>query len=125
MVTSAGSSNKDLVEHTNRELIRAGMIGGVAGGIVIWIYEALVWVWAQGLMPLYGIPRNATGLVFGKDFQEAAGIFAYVIGIGIHFFFSFAWGILFAFILPYFRKRGWEVTLVAFFYAMFASMPRT
>lgn len=120
MSVTARQSSGDAAEYTKKELIRAGMIGGVVGGVVIWIYEALVWVWAQGLMPLHGIPRNATGLVFGKDFQEASGFFAYVIGTGIHFIFSFAWGVLFALIWPYFRRRGWEVTLVAFFYAMFA-----
>ena len=62
----------------------------------------------------------ATGLVFGKDFQQASGIWAYVIGIGIHFLFSAAWGVLFAAIWPYFRRRGYEATFVALFYAMFA-----
>ena len=50
--------------------LRAGLMGGLAGAIIIWIYEALVWVGVQHLMPLEGIPRNATGLVFGKAFQE-------------------------------------------------------
>jgi hypothetical protein len=48
--------------------VRAGLIGGLAGGIIIWIYEALVWVGVQHLMPLAGIPRNATGLV--RDTSE-------------------------------------------------------
>ena len=101
-------------------VIRAGVAAGITGGIIIWIYEALVWVGAQHLLPLAGIPRNATGLVFGKDFQQASGIWAYVIGIGIHFLFSAAWGVLFAAIWPYFRRRGYEATFVALFYAMFA-----
>ncbi len=33
---------------------------------------------------------------------------AYVIGTGIHFFFSLVWGVLFAWIWPYFRDRGYE-----------------
>ena len=49
-----------------RTAIRTGMIGGLIGGVVIWIYEAIVWVGVQHLLPLAGIPRNATGLVFGK-----------------------------------------------------------
>jgi hypothetical protein len=58
------------MERANRELAtRAGIVAGLVGGIVIWIYEALVWVGAQNLMPLAGIPRNATGLVFGKQIQ--------------------------------------------------------
>jgi hypothetical protein len=100
--------------------IRAGVIGGMAGGVIIWIYEALVWVGVQHLMPLADIPRNATGLVFGKTAQESLGGLAYVIGTGIHFCFSIAWGILFAFIWPYFRRRGFEATLVALFYAVVA-----
>jgi hypothetical protein len=98
--------------------IRAGLIGGLAGGVSIWIYEAIVWVKVQHLMPLGGIPRNATGLVFGKAAQESLGAFAYILGTGIHFFFCFAWGVLFAFLWPYFRRRGYEATLVALFFAV-------
>jgi hypothetical protein len=103
-----------------RVMLRAGVIGGLIGAVVIWIYEALVWVGAQHLMPLAGIPRNATGLVFGKDVQTSLGIWAYVVGTGIHFFFAIGWGLLFAAIWPYFRRRGYEATLVALFYAVFA-----
>jgi hypothetical protein len=99
-------------------MIRAGVIGGLVGGVVIWIYEAIVWVGMQHLMPLGGIPRNATGLVFGAAVQEALGAAAYVIGTGIHFFFTIVWGVLFALIWPYFRRRGFEATLVALFYAV-------
>src|SRR5271155_999844 len=85
---------------------------------LIWIYEAVVWVGVQHLMPMAGIPRNATGLVFGKGVQESLGALAYVVGTGIHFFFCFAWGVLFAFAWPYFRRRGYEATIVALFYAV-------
>jgi hypothetical protein len=71
-------------------------------------------------MPLAGILRNSTGLVFGKHVQESLGWLAYVIGTGIHFFFAIAWGVLFAQVWPYFRKRGYEATLVALFYAVIA-----
>ena len=91
--------------------VRAGLLGGLVGGVSIWIYEAIVWVGVQRLMPLAGIPRNATGLVFGKEVQESLGPFAYVLGTGIHFFFCFAWGVLFAFLWPYLRQRGYEATL--------------
>jgi hypothetical protein len=100
--------------------LRAGVIGGLVGAVVIWIYEALVWVGAQHLMPLAGIPRNATGLVFGKHVQDSLGILAYVLGTGIHFVFAAAWGVLFAAVWPYFRRRGYEATLVALFYAVIA-----
>ena len=42
--------------------VRAGLIGGLIGGVSIWIYEAIVWVGVQHLMPLGGIPRNATNI---------------------------------------------------------------
>ncbi len=98
--------------------VRAGLIGGLVGGVSIWIYEAIVWVGVQRLMPLAGIPRNATGLVFGRAVQESLGPLAYLLGTGIHFFFCFVWGVLFAFIWPFFRRRGYEATLVAFFFAV-------
>ena len=56
-----------------RRIIEAGAIGALVGGVCIWIYEAIVWVWAQHQMPLIGIPGNATGLVFGKEVQQALG----------------------------------------------------
>jgi hypothetical protein len=102
-----------------RETVRAGLLGGLVGGIIIWIYEAIVWVGVQHLMPMAGIPRNATGLVFGKDVQDSLGALAYVVGTGIHFFFCFAWGVAFALVWPVFARRGYEATLVALFFAMF------
>jgi hypothetical protein len=98
--------------------IRTGLLGGLVGGVVIWIYEAIVWVGVQHLLPLAGIPRNATGLVFGKQMQESLGAGAYVLGTAIHFFFALAWGVLFAYLWPHFRRRGYEATLVALFYAV-------
>jgi hypothetical protein len=103
-----------------KRTIRAGVIGGLVGGVTIWIYEALVWVGAQHLLPLAGIARNATGLVFGKDVQESLGWIAYVAGTGIHFVFAIGWGLLFAWMWPHLRKRGYEATLVALFYAVAA-----
>lgn len=113
--TSSGPSTTSL-----SSTVKAGIAGGLAGAAIIWIYEALIWVGAQHLMPLAGIPRNATGLVFGKEFQDAIGVWAYVLGTAIHFVFAIAWGILFAAIWPYFRRRGYEATFVALFYAIFA-----
>jgi hypothetical protein len=69
-------------------------------------------------MPMAGIPRNATGLVFGKAVQDNLGVLAYVVGTGIHFFFCLVWGIAFAFAWPYFRRRGYEATLVAMVFAV-------
>jgi len=98
--------------------LHAGLLGGLVGGVIIWMYEAIVWVGIQHLMPLGGIPRNATGLVFGKATQDSLGDVAYVIGTGIHFFFVLAWGVAFAFAWPYFRRRGYEATLVALVFAI-------
>ena len=100
--------------------VRVGLLGGLVGGVTIWIYEAVVWVGALHLMPLAGIPRNATGLVFGKTVQDSLGPLAYVLGTAIHLFFALAWGVLFAILWPFFRRRGFEATLVALFYAAVA-----
>jgi hypothetical protein len=100
------------------QTLRAGVIGGLMGGIFIWLYEAAVWVEVQHLMPLAGIPRNATGLVFGQATQEALGGFAYILGAGIHFFFCVVWGVAFAYSWPFFARRGFEATLVALFFAV-------
>ena len=104
----------------SKAVIQIGVMGGLVGGVIIWIYEAVVWVGAQHLMPLAGIPRNATGLVFGADVQTSLGWLAYVVGTFIHFLFAVIWGVLFAYIWPYFRRRGYEATLVALPYAMIA-----
>ena len=120
MTVSRGDIGRDgrmAVSANIANTARAGLLGGLAGGVSIWIYEAVVWVGVQRLMPLGGIPRNATGLVFGKAAQESLGVFAYFLGTGIHFLFCFVWGVLFAFLWPYFRRRGYEATLVALFFA--------
>jgi hypothetical protein len=101
----------------SRRVCEAGAVGGLVGGVAIWIYEAVVWVGAEGQMPLSGIPGNATGLVFGKAVQESLGVFSYVLGTAIHFAFCIVWGVLFAAIWPSFRKRGYEAALVALFFA--------
>jgi hypothetical protein len=98
--------------------LSAGMIGGLVGGVFIWIYEAVVWVEVQHLMPLIGIPRNATGLVFGQAVQDQLGPFAYLLGAGIHFFFCIVWGVIFAALWPSFARRGFEATLVALLFAV-------
>src|ERR1700726_4104442 len=102
-----------------KQIVRAGLLGGLTGGVIIWIYEAIVWVGIQHLMPLAGIPRNATGLVFGKDVQDSLGAVAYLVGTGIHFFFALAWGVAFAWLWPTFARRGYEASLVGMFFAVF------
>ncbi len=85
--------------------------------MVIWIYEAVVWVGVQHQMPLQGIPANAVGLVFGKPFQASLGLGSYALGTAIRFTFAMVWGVGFALIWPFFRRRRVEATLVALFYA--------
>lgn len=98
--------------------IRAGLAGGLLGGCVIWLYEAAVWVGVQHLMPLAGIPRNAVGLVFGRGIQQGLGMWAYPLGAAIHFGFAMAWGAVFALVWPWFRRRGWEASLLAMPFAV-------
>jgi hypothetical protein len=106
--------------HAVSRTVRAGVAAGLVGGVVIWIYEAVVWVGVQHQLPLAGIPSNATGLVFGKAVQASLGPLAYAVGTGIHFAFAAAWGVLFAAIWPAFRRRGWEATQLALVYAVVA-----
>ena len=114
------NDNRDSARMDWMRTVRAGLLGGLAGACTIWIYEAVVWVNIQHLLPLSGIPSNATGLVFGKEVQQSLGLGAYILGTVIHFSFALAWGILFAMIWPFFRRRGYEATFVALFYAVIA-----
>jgi predicted anti-sigma-YlaC factor YlaD len=100
--------------------VKAGLLGGVAGGVIVWIYEAVVWVSIQHTLTIPGMFSNAVGLVFGKATQASLGFAAYLLGTGIHFFFSLAWGVLFALTWPWFRRRGYEATLVGLLYAVLA-----
>lgn len=115
-----GDANAVAASTRQIDIIRIGILSGLLGGVCIWFYEAFIWVGVQHLMPMAGIPRNATGLVFGKAFQESIGIWAYLLGTIIHFCFAMAWGVLFAKIWPFFRARGIEATLVGLFYAVIA-----
>jgi len=98
--------------------LRAGAVAGCVGGACIWVYEALVWVGVQHLMPLIGIPRNAVGLVFGRAIQNGLGYVSYPLGTAIHFGFAMLWGVVFAFIWPRLRRRGIEATFAALVYAV-------
>jgi len=103
-----------------RQIAVVGAQGGLIGGVVIWIYEACVWVGVQHQMPLSGIPANAVGLVFGKPVQAALGLWSYVLGTAIHFSFAIVWGVLFALLWPHLRARRIEATLAALGYAVVA-----
>ena len=102
----------------SRTIVRAGLAGGVVGGAHIWVYEAVVWVGIQHLLPLAAIPANATGLMFGKAVKQGLGIWASVLGTLTHFGFAMVWGTGFAAIWPWFRQRGWEATTLALPFAL-------
>ena len=115
------NTTADMTSKTNPGTVfQIGLAGGLLGGVTIWIYEAVVWVGIQHQMPIAGIPRNATGLVFGSGVQQSLGLLAYFLGTIIHFLFAVVWGVIFAWIWPYFKRRGFEATLVALPYAMIA-----
>ncbi len=99
--------------HPARDVLRAGLTGGLAGGACIWVYEAIVWAGVQHLLPLAAIPANAVGLMLGKAVQQSLGPWASVLGTLTHFGFALIWGVGFATIWPWFRKRGWEATALA------------
>jgi len=100
--------------------VSAGVPGGLLGGVCIWIYEAVVWVGAQHLLPLAGIPANAVGLIFGKAVQSALGPLAMILGTGVHFTFAVLWGVGFALIWPALRRRRVEATFAALAWAVIA-----
>jgi hypothetical protein len=120
MSANPGALAEDVSVAAPKQAITSGALGGLVGGVTIWVYEALVWVGVQHQMPLSGIPANATGLVFGKATQESLGLWAYLVGTAIHFAFAIAWGVLFALIWPFLRARKVEATLAALFYAVVA-----
>ncbi|KJC58483.1 hypothetical protein UP10_24745 [Bradyrhizobium sp. LTSPM299] len=118
MIGSIAAATRASSKPDTRATVQIGLLGGLIGGVVIWIYEAIVWVGVQHLMPLAGIPRNATGLVFGKAVQDQLGGIAYFVGTGIHFVFALGWGVTFALAWPWFARRGYEATLVAMAFAV-------
>ena len=93
------------------QAFRAGIIGGLLGGVVIWGYEACVWAGWQHLLPLSALPANAVGLTLGKAAQIDLGAAAYVLGTAIHFGFAVLWGLGFAQVWPHLRGRDWEASL--------------
>ena len=97
----------------SRDTVRAGLTGGLVGGACIWVYEAVVWAGVQHTLPLAAIPANATGLMLGKAVQHGFGIWASVLGALTHFGFAMIWGVGFAAVWPWFRRRGWEASALA------------
>jgi hypothetical protein len=100
-------------------LLRAGLLGGLIGGIGIWLYELVVWVHFLHLTDIPGMLDGAAVLTFGTAIRRLGALSA-VLGIGIHFVTAMAWGVGFAFLWPTLKVRGIEATLAALFYGIFA-----
>ncbi len=99
--------------------LRAGVAGGLVGALTSWVYELLVWVRLLHLTSAYGIAENTAVLSFGPAIRQL-GIWAFVLGVGIHFLTAVLWGIAFALLWPALRARQVEATLAALFYGIFA-----
>jgi hypothetical protein len=98
---------------------RAGVVGGLVGGVASWIYELIVWVHLLHLTGVSGIAENTAVLSFGPGVRSL-GAGALALGVAIHFLTAVIWGILFALIWPALRARSIEATLAALFYGIFA-----
>lgn len=100
-------------------MLRAGLIGGLLGGVGIWLYELVVWVHLLHLTDLSGMLDGAAVLVFGSGIRRL-GALSMVLGVGIHFVTAMAWGVGFAFLWPSLKARGIEATLAALIYGILA-----
>jgi hypothetical protein len=100
-------------------VLRAGLIGGLVGGVTIWMYEAVVWVGVQHLMPL--VEYRAMLQAGFRQRRSSVARFAGLCCRNFHsFLFRRGMGRTFCVYLAYFRRRGFEATFVALPYAMFA-----
>jgi hypothetical protein len=100
-------------------VLRAGLIGGIVGGVGIWLYELVVWVHLLHLTDLPGMLDGAAVLSFGAGIRRLGAMSA-VLGVGIHFLTAIAWGVGFACLWPSLKARDIEATLAALFYGVFA-----
>ena len=100
-------------------LLRAGLLGGLAGGLGIWLYELVVWVHFLHLTDVPGMLDGAAVLSFGAGIRRL-GAWSAALGVAIHFVTALIWGIGFAWLWPALRRRHIEATLGALFYGLFA-----
>ena len=77
---SVGATRFGAHDAPNRRRIIERAPSGACGWSVHLELRGNRMVWAQHQMPLIGIPGNATGLVFGKEVQQALGSFWYLLG---------------------------------------------
>ena len=97
--------------------IFAGLIGGIFGGVVFWIYQAAVLVGLQHRLALESIPHYDADMLISKPVQGALNVPIIYLGSEVHFGIAIFWALVFAFIWPTFRRRGYEATYIALFYA--------
>ncbi len=97
----------------------AGLLGGLAGGVTIWIYELVVQAWLMKTSTPYDIVQNTAVLCFGPGIK-GLGLGAFALGVAIHFATALIWGVVFAFIWPLLAARRVEATLAALFFGVFA-----
>jgi hypothetical protein len=104
---------------TASALLRAGLIGGLVGGVGIWLYELVVWVHFLHLTDIPGMLDGAAVLTFGSGIRRLGALSA-VLGVAIHFCTALVWGVGFAWLWPSLRARGIEATLAALVYGILA-----
>ena len=99
--------------------LSAGLLGGLVGGVTIWIYEFVVQAWLMKTGTPYSIVENTAVLCFGPTIRSL-GLGAFGLGIVIHFATALIWGVVFAWLWPALRARGVEATLAALVFGIVA-----
>jgi len=103
-----------------RNTVCVGAIAGFVGGVTIWLYELIVWVHFLKIRTVRGLLENTAVLAFGHAADAWRPPLALLVSTCVHFLTACAWGIAFAWIWPFFRRRQIEVTLVALFFGVLA-----
>jgi hypothetical protein len=103
------------------ERLRAGLISGLVAAGTTWTYEFIVNVYVLRMSSIYAIAQHGALLVFGPR-VEALGAWTLLIGMGVHFGTSCAWGVVFAMIWPWLRARGFEASLAGVMFGLLACL---
>lgn len=98
---------------TSSAILKAGLI---AGSLDILLAFANAW-WSSGVSPMRVLQFIASGLLGGKAFQHSYGVA--LLGLGIHFFISFFWTILFFIIYHHYKKIARSPFSQSVFYGIF------
>ena len=102
-----------------RATLKAGLLGGLVGGVTIWLYEIVDQSIFRKVATPYQIGENTAVLALGPDIRSL-GAGAFALGAAIHLATALAWGVLFAFLWPSLRRRGAEATLAGGVFGVFA-----